>query len=919
MNKKIVLIDGHSILNRAFFGIPDLTNSEGTHTNAVYGFLNILFKILDEEKPDYLTVAFDVHAPTFRHEMYEDYKGTRKPMAPELREQVPLMKEVLQAMGIVTVEKPGLEADDIIGTLSRRCEAAGMDVSVISGDRDLLQLATDRIQIRIPKTKKTGTEIENYYAADVEARYQVTPTEFIDVKALMGDSSDNIPGVPSIGEKTATNLIVTYHSIENAYAHIDEIRPPRAQNALREHYDLARMSKVLATINVQADIEYHLEDAALGNLYTPEAYVYFKRLEFKNMLSRFEVDAPSNQVESYFKTISMLDEAEGFFADMQKKLTDKTVNRLGIALIAEGKTVYGYTICAGLEDVTFLKCENFVTEGYLSEKVSELASEAEEIVTPDLKALLKQMPLKDRNLCPATNASPQEAKGTLLKTEGESFQRKRFAIDESKICFDTTIAAYLLNPLKNEYPYDDLAKDYLGQMVPSRIDLFGKLNMEKAMAEKEDAVAQMACYMGYVAWACRDELEKRLHSEGMWQLFETVEMPLVFTLADMELEGVRVDAQALKVYGEQLVGRIEELEQSIYRQAGEAFNINSPKQLGVILFEKLQMPNGKKTKTGYSTAADVLEKLAPEYPIVSDILEYRTLTKLKSTYADGLANYISPDGRIHGTFNQTITATGRLSSTEPNLQNIPIRMELGRLIRKVFLPREGCVFFDADYSQIELRVLAHMSGDQNLIEAYRHAEDIHRMTASQVFHTPIEEVTDLQRRNAKAVNFGIVYGISSFGLSQDLSISRKEAEEYIKRYFETYPGIKTFLDRMVADAKETGYAVTLFGRKRPVPELASSNFMQRSFGERIAMNSPIQGTAADIIKIAMNRVRSRLLAEGLKSRLILQVHDELLVETYPEEKEQVRRILNEEMQAAATLEVKLETDTNEGATWYDAH
>ena len=594
----------------------------------------------------------------------------------------------------------------------------------------------------------------------------------------------------------------------------------------------------------------------------------------------------------------MLDEAETYFSDMEKKLASGEVKKLAITLVEENKNIYGYTICAGPEDITFLQCKFFVTEGYLADKVAALAALAEEIITPDLKALLKQLPMVE-------NPFKENKAG--------------FSIAEEKPCFDTTIAAYLLNPLKSEYPYDDIAKDYLGQMIPSKMDLLGKLNLEKAMAEKEEAVAQMACYMGYVAWAVRDVFETKLKEEGMWQLFETVEMPLVFTLADMELEGVRVDAEALRDYGEQLVGRINELEQSIYDQAGEEFNINSPKQLGVILFEKLQMPNGKKTKTGYSTAADVLEKLAPEYPIVSDILEYRTLTKLKSTYADGLANYISSDGRIHGTFNQTITATGRLSSTEPNLQNIPIRMELGRMIRKVFLPKEGCVFFDADYSQIELRVLAHMSGDKNLIEAYRHAEDIHRMTASQVFHTPIEEVTDLQRRNAKAVNFGIVYGISSFGLSQDLSISRKEAQEYIQRYFETYPGIKTFLDKTVEDAKETGYAITLFGRKRPVPELASSNFMQRSFGERIAMNSPIQGTAADIIKIAMNRVRARLLAEGLKSKLILQVHDELLVETYLEEKEQVRQILNEEMQAAVTLEVKLETDTNEGATWYDAH
>ncbi len=883
MDKKIVLIDGHSILNRAFFGIPDLTNSEGLHTNAVYGFLNILFKILEEEQPDYLTVAFDVHAPTFRHQMYADYKGTRKPMAEELRQQVPVMKEVLRAMGVPVVEKEGYEADDILGTIARQCEEAGCLVRIVSGDRDLLQLATDRTMIRIPKTKRTGTEIENYYARDVKARYQVTPEEFIDVKALMGDASDNIPGVPGIGEKTATNLIVAYQSIENAYAHIDEVRPPRAQHALREHYDMAKMSKTLATIDVHADIMYSLEEAALGNLYTEEAYVYFKRLEFKNMLSRFEVDAPKNQAEQYFTVISDLDGAESFFAHAKQVLRDGD-GVFGAALVEEKGVLYGVSLTLSGQEIVYVPVEGFVTEGYLIDHMQNLLDAVTELVTPDLKALLKRMP-----------------------------------ISEDKTCFDTTIGAYLLNPLKHEYPYDDLAKDILGLLVPSREDLLGKLSFAKASVEAEEKIKQYGCYVSYIPYACSKVLKQQLKKAGMYELFTNVEMPLVFTLADMELEGIRVDAEALKAYGDQLTGKIAELEQSIYQQAGEAFNINSPKQLGGILFEKLQMPNGKKTKTGYSTAADVLEKLAQDYPIVSDILEYRQLAKLKSTYADGLAAYISEDGRIHGTFNQTITATGRLSSTEPNLQNIPIRMELGRLIRKVFLPKEGCVFLDADYSQIELRVLAHMSADENLIAAYRHAEDIHRMTASQVFHTPLEEVTDLQRRNAKAVNFGIVYGISSFGLSQDLSITRKEAQEYIRRYFETYPGIKEFLDRMVEEARETGYAVTMFGRRRPVPELASSNFMQRSFGERIAMNSPIQGTAADIIKIAMNRVRTRLKAEGLKSKLILQVHDELLIETRKEEVPRVRAILEEEMQHAADLSVRLETDTKEGANWYEAH
>ena len=877
MSEKIVLIDGHSILNRAFFGVPPLTNSEGLHTNAVYGFLNIMFKILDEEKPDYLTVAFDRSEPTFRHQMFDAYKGTRKPMAQELREQVPVMKEVLQAMGITIVEKPGYEADDLLGTIAGMAEAQGMDVSIISGDRDLLQLATDKVKIRIPKTKRTGTEIEDYYAADVVERYQVTPKEFIDVKALMGDSSDNIPGVPGIGEKTATNLIVAYKSIENAYAHLEEITPKRAKTNLEEHYDMAQMSKTLATIEVHAPIEFDMEAAKLTDLYTPEAYVYMKRLEFKNMLTRFSDDMSQNDLEKYFHVYHELDEIQNFFDGFSAK-------EAAVSFFEDAGTVYGLAVAESNQNVAYLTCGGFVTEGYLEEQAQKLCDGLDTLVTPDLKGLLKHV-----------------------------------RVTETKNCIDTTIAAYLLNPLKNEYTYDDLAKDILGQMVPSQVDLLGKLKIKKAADEKPEALELLACYQAYTCIAAKDQLLEQLEEHGMKKLYDEIEMPLVFVLADMEKEGVRAEKAELESYGAQLTGRIAELETSIYEKSGETFNINSPKQLGVILFEKLQMPNGKKTKTGYSTAADVLERLAPDYPIVSEILEYRQLTKLKSTYADGLALCIAPDGRIHSTFNQTITATGRISSTEPNLQNIPIRMELGRLIRKVFVPKDGYVFIDADYSQIELRVLAHMSGDQNLIAAYQHAEDIHRITASQVFHTPLEEVTDLQRRNAKAVNFGIVYGISSFGLSQDLSITRKEAEGYIASYFETYPGIKTFLDRLVTDAKEKGYAETMFGRRRPVPELSSSNFMQRSFGERMAMNSPIQGTAADIIKIAMIRVKQRLDREQLKSKLILQVHDELLIEAAADEEEYVKTLLAEEMRHAADLAVTLEVDVQSGKNWFEAH
>lgn len=893
MDGKLVLVDGHSILNRAFFGIPDLTNAEGTHTNAVYGFLNILFKILEEEKPDYLTVAFDVHAPTFRHKMYAEYKGTRKPMAEELRQQVPLMKEMLRAMGVTIVEKEGYEADDIIGTIAKKGEAQGLEVSVVSGDRDLLQLASDHIKIRIPKTKRTGTEIEDYLAKDVVEKYQVTPKEFIDVKALMGDSSDNIPGVPGIGEKTATALIVAYGSIENAYEHVEEIKPNRAKENLREHYDMAQMSKELATINTNAEITYELEDSKLGNLFTEEAYILCKRLEFKNMLSKFDIEAPKNNAQEHFKRITDKAEAEKILKKAAK------AEALGFALVpgavaeaeqlslfdapTESTGIAGAALAFSGEDIYYLKAGEGIDGKELLSKVEEILKGKTMGCTMDLKKELQQLSLK-----------------------------------EEDSVFDAGIAAYLLNPLKNEYPYEDLAKDYAELLIPSRQDLLGKTSLSDAQREKEEEFLTYICYEAYIPFLTMEKLKQELEKTGMWKLYEEIELPLVYTLSDMEKEGILVNGQELQTYGEELAAQIGVLEQEIYEGAGEVFNINSPKQLGVILFEKLQMPYGKKTKTGYSTAADVLEKLAGEYPLVSKILEYRQLAKLKSTYADGLANYIDEDGRIRTTFQQTVTATGRLSSTEPNLQNIPIRMELGRMIRKVFHPKEGFVFLDADYSQIELRILAHMSGDENLIAAYREAQDIHRMTASQVFHTPFEEVTDLQRRNAKAVNFGIVYGISSFGLSQDLSISKKEAQEYIQRYFETYPKIKEFLDTQVEMAKKEGYTTTMFGRRRPIPEISSSNFMQRSFGERIAMNSPIQGSAADIIKIAMNRVHRRLEKENLKSKLILQVHDELLIETAEEEVETVSKILEEEMKGAANLAVELEVDSHAGKNWYEA-
>lgn len=870
MSSKIVLIDGHSILNRAFYGLPDLTNAEGLHTNAIYGFLTIMFKLLEEEKPEYLTVAFDVHAPTFRHKMYAEYKGTRKPMADELRQQVPVIKEVLHAMGVKTIECAGLEADDLIGTLSNRCENEGMEVTVISGDRDLLQLATEHVKIRIPKTKQGKTEIEDYYAKDVEERYQVTPKEFIDLKALMGDTADNIPGVPSIGEKTATKIITQYHSIEEAHEHVDELKPPRASKALSEHWDLAVLSKELATINVKADFPYELSEAKLGNLYTEEAYIFFQKLEFKNLLSRFDVSAPANKVEAGFKIITSKSEAEKVFVQAEEASTIGAVIFKDLEnvlpLFADQAGLGGIGLCFSKEESYCIKVEKDITGEWLLKKLADVAEKAETYAMFHLKESMEQVTIRNQ-----------------------------------ANCFDVSVAAYLLNPLKNNYTWEDVAREHLGLMIDEKIDQDMK-----------------ACYESYVNYASVEVLRQKLRDTKMDTLFRDIEMPLVFTLFDMEQNGIRVEADALKQYGDQLAGKIAELEKEIYEEAGETFNINSPKQLGVVLFENMKLPGGRKTKTGYSTAADVLEKLAPEHPVVAKILEYRQYTKLKSTYADGLANYIQDDGRIHGKFNQTITATGRISSTEPNLQNIPVRMELGRLIRKVFIPEEGYRFVDADYSQIELRVLAHCSGDEHLIQAYKEQSDIHRITASQVFHIPFDEVTPQQRRNAKAVNFGIVYGISSFGLSQDLSITRKEAAKYIDDYFATYPGIKTFLDHAVTHAKEEGYVVTLFGRRRPVPELSSSNFMQRSFGERVAMNSPIQGAAADIIKIAMIRVNQRLKDQKMKSRLVLQVHDELLIEAYEPELDEVQNILKEEMEHAAELKVPLEIDMHTGDNWYEA-
>lgn len=882
MAKKLVLIDGHSILNRTFYGVPELTNAEGLHTNAIYGFMNILFKLLEEEKPDGLAVAFDLSAPTFRHEMFAEYKGTRKPMPEELRQQVPVMKQVLQAMGILVMEKAGLEADDILGTMAKKGEKEGYEVSLVSGDRDLLQIATEHIKIRIPKTKGGRTEIEDYYAEDVKARYQVTPAQFIELKALMGDTSDNVPGVPKIGEKTATGLMVEYGSIDNIYANLEQISKKSIKETLENNRDMAELSLKLVTICVDADLPFGPADTAIGELFTKEAYDWCLKLNFKNILGKFDQNKVAEKNERTFTAITDLSEAEALF-----EACKKAEHPAFCGFSQEGK-LYAVSICTDGEQLYCVFIKNLITEEQVVSRLKEVAKNCcdgeKKLLVFDVKKCYDWIPC-----------------------------------DDTGAFFDCKLAAYLLNPNHKEYLLEDVGGEYGSVNCRDYKQWFAKKPLEDVAEETCEEFLEYACMQSLALYLSYEPLKSRLSEENMLSLYEKIEMPLTYVLYDMEKEGVLVEGDALKEYSVELGSKIEELESRIYEQVGETFNINSPKQLGEILFEKMGLKGGKKTKTGYSTAADVLEKLAADNPVVADILEYRGLAKLKSTYADGLTEFIDEGGRIHSSFNQMITATGRISSTEPNLQNIPMRTEMGRMIRKVFVAKEGCVLTDADYSQIELRILAHLSEDKGLIEAYHTDADIHRITASRVFHTPMDQVTSLQRRNAKAVNFGIVYGISAFGLSQDIGTSQKEAANYMEKYFATYPDVKRYQEETVARAKETGYTLTMFDRRRPMPELSSSNYMQRQFGERAAMNAPIQGTAADIMKIAMIDVYNGLKSAGLKSKLILQVHDELLIETYEDEVEQVKEILYDKMKHAVSLSVPLEVDLNTGKNWYDAH
>lgn len=884
MAEKIMLIDGNSIVNRAFYGVPLLTNGEGRYTNGVYGFLNILFKLLDEEQPDYLAVAFDLHAPTFRHRTFDGYKGTRKGMPEELREQMPLLKEVLQAMHIPIFEQEGFEADDILGTLSALAEKNGIVPVVVSGDRDLLQLAGETLKVRIPKTKGGRTETEDYYAADVQAKYGVTPAEFIDMKALMGDASDNIPGVPGIGEKTAAKIITQYHDIETAIAHAAEIKPKKASENLAAYQEQARLSKFLATIVRDMPLEWDKEILKIGDMFNQTAYELVKRLEFKSMFSRFEGSASApKQAEQTYRFVADREGAKEVLAALKK-------GEVGYAFVYENEEGQGLALYQEqLGGVWMEASMAFLMQELLEIFQPFFADSAYRKIGHDVKKDIRFL--------------------------------RSYGYDGFTAEFDTAIGAYILNATGSSYEYDDIAAAFLNETYPSQEEVFGKGRTKKVFAALPEAErTAYGARQAEIFFRARKVMEERLAENEQKSLFYDMEMPLIYVLADMEKYGIKVDKAALLAYQKRLGESLDGMEEEIYALAGEKFNINSPKQLGVILFEKLGLKGGKKTKTGYSTAADVLEKLRTAHPIVERILHYRQLAKLKSTYADGLLAVMDAETeKIYSTFNQTITATGRISSTEPNLQNIPVRLELGRELRKIFIPEsaEFC-FLDADYSQIELRVLAHISGDESLIAAFKSNQDIHRMTASQVFHVPFDEVTPLQRSNAKAVNFGIIYGKGAFSLGQDLGISRKEAEEYINAYFARYPKIKTFMEDTIKNGTKNGYVSTLWNRRRNMPELQSSNFMQRAAGERAAMNMPIQGTAADIIKLAMIKVHRALQEGGYRSRLILQVHDELLIEAYKEEKEAVAKILKENMEHAADLLVPLDVDVHEGASWFEA-
>ncbi len=883
---KLLAIDGNSIVNRAFFGIRMLNAPDGTPTNGIYGFITILQRLLDEEKPDGVCVAFDLRAPTFRHLQYDGYKAQRKGMPEELAVQMPILKEVLDAMGIMRVEKEGFEADDLLGTLSRICERDGDECVIVTGDKDSFQLITDETRVLHVKSRMGQTETVNYTRERFEEEYGFEPIKMIDLKALMGDTSDNIPGVAGVGEKTALDLVRRFDSLENIYQNVETIDiKDGVRKKLIAGEDSARMSYSLATIVTDAPVDIAPKSAAWSNNFKSELYGLFLRLGFTKFIEKYKLTPPAGETP----------EAEVFEGECVME------NILNLAQIAPAlskagdETVY-FAFEDGLDYVVFqyglegngyaFVLDRFAYNGDYTEALRALFTSGVKKAGHNIKDSLRAL--------------------LALGIESENW------------IFDSALAAYLLDSTAGSYEINRLCVRYCGfEPWTGEAEESGQMSL---LDTPDDAVRASKMAAQAAALACLEEkMLPLLREKGMDKLYFDVELPLCAVLADMENEGFLVDKAALYEFGESMEGSISVLQQSIWDMAGEQFNINSPKQLGVVLFEKLLLPHGKKTKTGWSTNADILEKLRDKHPIINEILEYRTLTKLKSTYAEGLLKVIAPDGRIHTSFQMTVTATGRLSSTEPNLQNIPIRKSFGAQIRRMFVAPEGKVLVDADYSQIELRILAHISGDENMINAFRSGEDIHRVTASQVFGLPLSEVSSHQRSAAKAVNFGIVYGISAWSLAQDIGVFPAEAKSYMDAYLEKYSGVREYQKNVVEKAKEDGFVSTLFGRQRALPELKSSNFAMRSFGERVALNMPIQGTAADVIKIAMVNVHRRLASEGLEAKLILQVHDELIVEAPEHESEKVQLILREEMEKAANFDVALTAEAAVGKTWAEAH
>ncbi len=864
--KKLLILDSNSILNRAFYGVRYLSAKDGTPTNAIYGFLNILLKLIKEQEPDYICAAFDVKAPTFRHKQYEGYKAQRKPMPEGLAAQMPLAKDVLRAMGVTILEKEGYEADDIIGTVARLCEESEISCFIATGDKDDLQLASDKTKVILTVTKSGYNETIIYDDKAVKEKYHVTPTEFIDVKALMGDPSDNIPGVKGVGEKTAMSLIEKHHSIEYIYENIDDIGLKGAMlQKMKDGREMAFMSKELATINRNTPIEFNAEECVFdGFENNGEFYEILKRLELNSIIKKLDLSDGDNVKEN-----------EDIFKDFSYQVGDKNMisgDKVTVVLDFDGDNISSVAVGLGNNAVV------------LNEQ-------------DDIKELLE-----DDSIAKVMF----DVKEAIVKLNGR--------IDIKNISDDTAIAAYLVDPAKNEYTIEKLASEYFGTVI-EKPEVKQLSLLDDVETDRSEYLAKCAVALGVL----NDRIGDKIKENGQEKLYQEVELPLVTVLAHLEINGFLVDDNQLKEFADKLGEKIDALTNEIYMLAGEEFNINSPKQLGVILFEKLELKPVKKTKTGYATNADVLEKLRDKHPIVNFIMEYRQLAKLKSTYCDGLTAVVNPNThRIHSVFTQTVTVTGRLSSTEPNLQNIPTRTELGREIRKMFVAKDGYVLVDADYSQIELRVLAHIANDETMINAFRNNEDIHAVTASQVLGIPLEDVTKEQRSSAKAVNFGIVYGIGEFSLAQDLHISVKEAKAYIESYLEKYHGVRNYMESIKEQAKKDGYVKTMLNRIRYIPELKSPNYNIRQFGERVALNTPIQGTAADIIKLAMVRVDNRLINEGLKSKLILQVHDELIVEAHKDEVDKVKQILSEEMQGAMELNVPLKVDMSTGHSWYDA-